>query len=64
MSAKQRIVAVLFTWSWTGFVVRYEDGRLETFSPGSLYREVGPDQYQRLSRIAHQLDGHWHPVEE
>ncbi len=57
-----KIVAVLFTWSWGGFSVRYEDGRRESLSCGQLLEAVGADEYLRLSLLTAQLAGHWHPV--
>jgi hypothetical protein len=59
-----RIVAILFTWSWSGFVIRFQDGPQRTFSPRELRELVGETEYARLRRIAHRLPGHWHQVEE
>jgi hypothetical protein len=61
-----KIIAILFTWSWGGFVVRYQDGTLETFSPEQLLRKVGEEEYYRLNKIAHGggMTGHWHKVQD
>jgi hypothetical protein len=60
----KRIVAILFTFSWRGFSVRYEDGTQQTMSPAQLYAQVGAREYERLNAIAHTngLTGHWHDV--
>jgi hypothetical protein len=57
------IVAVLFTYSWSGYCVRYRDGSRETFSPKQLLRRVGDAEFHRLNAIAHRLPGHWQAVE-
>jgi hypothetical protein len=64
VNSPRPITAILFTWSWGGFVVRYTDGAEESTSPGQLLRQVGAAEYDRLPRLAHRLDGHWQPVEE
>jgi hypothetical protein len=56
------IVAILFTYSWGGYCVRYQDGTTETFSPKQLLDRVGEAEYFRLAVIAHRLPGHWHKV--
>jgi hypothetical protein len=57
-------VAVLFTYSWGGYCVRYRDGSTETCSPRQLQRWVGDAEFARLNAIAHRLPGHWQKVEQ
>jgi hypothetical protein len=59
-----RIVAILFTWSWGGFVVRFRDGGQQTLAPGELRELGGETEYARLRAIAHRLPGHWRQVED
>jgi hypothetical protein len=56
------IVAVLFTYSWGGYTVRYRDGTTETFSPKQLRDRVGEAEFYRLHETAMKLPGHWHKV--
>ncbi len=60
----RRITAILYTFAWDGFSVRYADGRTESLSPKELLDRVGREEYDRLSKIAHEgdLTGHWHEV--
>jgi hypothetical protein len=56
------IVAILFTYSWGGYTVRYRDGTTESLSPKQLLARVGEAEYYRLAVIAHRLPGHWQPA--
>lgn len=50
-----KITAILWSWSWEGYTVRYEDGRRENKSARQLVEEVGETEYERLNRIAHRF---------
>lgn len=54
---------ILFTWSWEGFVAEDENGLRSAFSRRQLLDIVGQVEYDRLSKIAARLYGHWHVVE-
>jgi hypothetical protein len=58
----KRITAIKFTHSWSGFVVRYDDGTTETLSPAELYQLVGEREYWRLVWYACRLLGHFNKV--
>lgn len=58
-----KICKILFTWSWEGFVVEYENGLRSSYSRQSLFDTVGQVEYDRLSNIAARLYGHWQTVE-
>ena len=56
------IVAVLYTFSWGGFAVQFDSGRIETLSARQLTNLVGAAGFDRLNAIAHRLAGHWHKL--
>ena len=47
---------ILWSWSWEGFCVEFEDGSRESMSARQLREYVGSDaEFDWLSRIAHQF---------
>jgi hypothetical protein len=55
MPTTPTVTHILWSWSWSGFSVKFSDGTSDTISAAGLVRLVGEAEYDRLNRIAHQF---------